>query len=133
MATLKELEKYLNYEFSTGVCTGQDYKTFQTKYINYLKTICTQNNWQLVNIGRNHYQFSAFIKNSTGFYVYISISDVRFFKNEWYNRVLIRTAKSERDYIGGNNNFNDLPTLHNAIKNLLDKETRIWNTKQWHI
>ena len=32
MAKLKDLEKYLNYEFSTGCYTGEDYKTFQTKY-----------------------------------------------------------------------------------------------------
>lgn len=40
MAKLKDLEKYLNYEFSTGCYTGEDYKTFQTKYINYLRSLC---------------------------------------------------------------------------------------------
>jgi len=33
MAKISELKKYLDYEFSTGVYTGDDYKTFQTKYI----------------------------------------------------------------------------------------------------
>ena len=55
MATIKDLEKYLDYKFSSGPYTGQDYKTFQTKYINYLRTLCKQNGWELVNIGRNHY------------------------------------------------------------------------------
>lgn len=45
MAKLQELKKYIDYEFSTGIYTGEDYKTFQTKYINYLKTMCKDNHW----------------------------------------------------------------------------------------
>ena len=62
MAKLAELKKYIGYKFSSGSYTGEDYKSFQTKYINYLKAMCRDNHWQLVNIGRNHYCFSAFIK-----------------------------------------------------------------------
>lgn len=29
MAKLAELKKYLNYEFSTGCYTGEDYKSFK--------------------------------------------------------------------------------------------------------
>ena len=104
MATIQDLKKYVNYEFSTDCYTGEDYKSFQTKYINYLRSICKQNHWQLVNVGRNHYCFSAFIKSAENKCVYISISDVRYFSNEWYNHILIRTAKDETDYRGGFNN-----------------------------
>ena len=84
MAKLEELKKYLTHEFSSGSYTGADYKTFQTKYINYLKAICRENHWQLVNVGRNHYCFSAFIKSGENKCVYISISDVRYFVGDWY-------------------------------------------------
>ena len=50
MAKLAELKRYLNYEFSSGCYTGEDYKSFQTKYINYLKAMCRENHWQLVTI-----------------------------------------------------------------------------------
>ena len=60
MAKLQELEKYLYYTFSTGCDTGEDYKSFQRKYINYLKSIAKENGWKLVNVGKNHYEFSAF-------------------------------------------------------------------------
>lgn len=50
MATLKNLHNYLDHKFSSGCYTGEDYKTFETKYINYLKSICSKNNWRLVNI-----------------------------------------------------------------------------------
>lgn len=109
MATINALKQYINFEFSSGCYVGDDYKTFQTKYINYLRKLCDQNNWRLVNVGRNHYCFSAFIKGGTeNKYVYISISDVRYFSNDWYKHILIRTAKNETDYHGGFNNYTTL-------------------------
>lgn len=120
MATLKDLEKYLDYEFSSGGYTGEDYKQFQNKYINYLRALCGQNGWELVNAGRNHYEFTAFLKRDDR-YVYFSISDVRFFRNDWYNHILVRTAFDERDYHGGHNNYTSLPNLKNAVGNLLSR------------
>ena len=120
MANVKELKKYINYKFSTGCYTCEDYKSFQTKYINYLKSMCMENNWQLVNVGKNHYCFSAFIKGGIeNKYVYISISDVRYFANEWYNHILVRTAKNEVDYKGGFNNFVTLENLESKVASLL--------------
>ncbi len=120
MATIKDLEKYIDYEFSSGCYTGDDYKSFQTKYINFLRSICKQNHWQLVNVGRNHYCFSAFIKSAENKCIYISISDVRFFTNEWYNNILIRTAKNEQDYHGGFNHRTTLKELEMKAMELLE-------------
>ena len=120
MANIKDLKKYIGYEFSSGCYTGDDYKTFQTKYINFLKAICKQNHWQLVNVGRNHYCFSAFIKSAENKCVYVSISDVRYFSDEWYNHILIRTAKDEQDYRGGFNNYTTLDGLELRTCELLD-------------
>ena len=120
MATIKDLEKYIDYEFSSGCYTGDDYKSFQTKYINFLRSICKQNHWQLVNVGRNNYCFSAFIKSAENKCVYISISDVRFFTNEWYNNILIRTAKNEQDYHGGLNHRTTLKELEMKAMELLE-------------
>lgn len=120
MATINDLEKYIDYEFSSGCYTGDDYKSFQTKYINFLRSICKQNHWQLVNVGRNHYCFSAFIKSAENKCVYVSISDVRFFTNEWYNNILIRTAKNEQDYHGGFNHRTTLKELEMKAMELLE-------------
>lgn len=120
MATIKDLEKYIGYEFSSGCYMGDDYKSFQTKYINFLRSICKQNHWQLVNVGRNHYCFSAFIKSAENKCVYVSISDVRFFTNEWYNNILIRTAKNEQDYHGGFNHRTTLKELEMKAMELLE-------------
>ena len=120
MATIQDLKKYIGYEFSSGCYTGEDYKSFQTKYINYIRSICKQNHWQLVNVGRNHYSFSAFIKSAENKCVYVSISDVRYFSNEWYNHILIRTAKDEMDYRGGFNNYTTLEDLEITAAELLE-------------
>lgn len=120
MATIKDLEKYIDYEFSSGCYTGDDYKSFQTKYINFLRSMCKQNHWQLVNVGRNHYCFSAFIKSAENKCVYVSISDVRFFTNEWYNNILIRTAKNEQDYHGGFNHRTTLKELEMKAMELIE-------------
>lgn len=120
MAQIKDLEKYIDYEFSSGCYTGDDYKSFQTKYINYLRSMCKQNHWHLVNVGRNHYCFSAFIKSAENKCVYVSISDVRFFTNEWYNNILIRKAKNEQDYYGGFNHRTTLKELEMKAMELLE-------------
>ena len=120
MAKIAELKKYLNYEFSSGCYTGEDYKSFQPKYINYLKTVCRENDWQLVNVGRNHYCFSAFIKSAENKCIYVSISDVRYFSNEWHDHILIRTAQSEVDYRGGFNHYTTLDRLEVKTAELLD-------------
>ena len=103
MANIKDLKKYIGYEFSSGCYTGDDYKSFQTKYINYLRTMCQNNHWQLENKC-----------------VYVSISDVRYFSDEWYNHILIRTAKDEQDYRGGFNNYTTLDGLELRACELLD-------------
>ena len=120
MAKLKDLQKYIGYEFSSGCYTGEDYKSFQTKYINYLKHMCQNNHWQLVNVGKNHYCFSAFIKSAENKCVYIFIPDVRYFSNEWYDHILIRTTKNETDYRGGFNNYTSLDGLEGAVADLLE-------------
>ncbi len=120
MANIKDLKKYIGYEFSSGCYIGDDYKSFQTKYINFLKTMSKNNHWQLVNIDRKHYCFSAFIKSAENKCVYISIADVRYFADEWYKHILIRTAKDETDYRGGFYNYTTLENLENTATDLLD-------------
>ena len=119
MASITQLQKYLDFQFSTGIYTGSDYITFQTKYLNFLKRMCKNNGWRLVKVNKNHYCFSAFIKSKTNKCVYLSISDVRYFDNDWYKNILVRTAKNEVDYKGGFNNYTTLDNLENKIAQLL--------------
>ena len=62
----------------------------------------------------------AFIKSAENKCVYLSISDVRYFTNEWYGHILIRTAKDEQDYRGGFNHYTTLEALPTKAAELLD-------------
>ena len=127
MAIQNELRKYLNYEFSSDPYTGTDYKTFEKKYINYLKKMCAHYGWTVEKVSKNHYEFSAFIKNVNGHLVYLAIPDVRHFPGYWFEKILVRTAKHERDYSGGSNKCTDLPHLDVALRGLFDQQ-RVVNT-----
>ena len=67
---------------------------------------------ELVGFNTMHFCASGFVRNTnTGNLAYFSISDVRFFFDQWYNHVLYRTAKHEKDYSGGMNQYCSLPNL----------------------
>ena len=69
----------------------------------------------MVSYNRNHYEASGFLKyTKTGQYIYWSISDVRFWQDEWYNSVLIRLADHEKAYHGKENNRCSLADIGNA-------------------
>ncbi len=120
MAKIQDLEKYLNYEFSTGCYTGEDYKTFERKYINYLKSLCKEKGWELVWASKNHYEFTACF-SFKGKYIYFSIPDVRYQPNGWYNDILYRSMSHKEDYHGGSNHYTILPNLGDAITLLFER------------
>ena len=119
MTDFKRLRPFMGRPIEDwGSVVSKDYKTFQAKYRNFLKKLCTNNGYELVSFNPNHYCFSCFIKGN-GKYVYISISDVRYFSKAWLNNILIRTAKNERDYTGGPNNHVSISELEATIQKML--------------
>lgn len=63
---------------------------------------------------------SGFIKEeSTGRFVYYSFQDYRY--GDWKQRILIRTAKDERDYHGGANHYTDVERMEKDIRFLLSR------------
>lgn len=102
----KHLEKWLKHDFSTGVKTGEDYLKFQREAKANLKKQANAAGYTLHSFHKNHYCFSAVLHHAeTNKFIFISISDVRFFKNEWYTHVLYRTMKYEKDWTGGQNHY----------------------------
>lgn len=109
---LKKWEDY-NFESSSGLT--EEFNDFYKDFRKYIKNIIPSN-YSLVKINRGHFYVSGFIKNNdTEKYVYFSCSDVRFSKDEWKNRLLIRTAKHEEDYTGGSNNFTSLDRFNDNL------------------
>ena len=120
MATLSDMKKYLGKGIEDcGGYVSSDYKSFERKYRNFLSNKAKEVNGELVKFNPNHYEFSCFIKRNDKI-VYIGIADVRHFKNEWYNHILIRTAQNEKDYHGGRNNYATMDNIGSLIVALTD-------------
>ena len=111
------LRPFVDYTFSSGGITGDDYKSFQRKYKNYLEKILPEG-YSICSWNKNHYQFSAVIEYN-GRYVYMSISDVRYWQNEWFTNILVRTMKHEKDWTGGTNTYASIFNLSNRIQRLI--------------
>ncbi|MCD7832946.1 MAG: hypothetical protein LUH00_02995 [Lachnospiraceae bacterium] len=100
------------HDFSTGITSGDDYKKFQRNMRSDLRKQAADNHMVIQEFSGSHYEFSAILKSeTTGKLVFVSISDVRFFKNQWFNHVLFRRMKDEKDYSGGNNHFCSWPEI----------------------
>jgi len=110
------MDKWLGYYFRSSSILTDEYAKFSREMKKYLKTISI-NNIELISYNRMHFCFSAFFKNNkTGKLVYACCFDVRYFQDAWYTRLLIRTAKHDKDYTGGRNQFCTLPELSDAIQ-----------------
>ena len=116
MDNFKSVRKYRNHEFSSGAYTGEDFKAFHRAMNNAIKK--ELKNLTVHTDKCKHYYWSCFAQNNeTGKIVYISISDVRGF-DDWYDNVLIRTAKSLTDYTGGANNYCSLDRILEKAESL---------------
>lgn len=115
----KTLQSFVNYVFSSGAFAGNDFKSFDTKYRNAIKKLLPEG-YVIHSWHRSHYQSSAVIRSSQGNFIYLSYFDVRFFPNEWFSNILIRTMKHDGDWDGGPNHYTTLFTLTKDIAALTD-------------
>jgi len=127
------LNKWYDKEIEDcGVTTSEEYRTFQNDYKNVLKEMCKEIGFELKDFSKKHYNFSAVFQNKKNkLNYYISISDVRWWKNDWADNILYRTMKDEKDWTGGSNHFCKLPELSDYLvalnkqyeKNIIDEKT----------
>lgn len=111
------LEGFKTWEFSSGCTTGPDFKIFARKFKSYIKKNLPVNS-ELVGYSVGHYDLVGFIKRQDK-YVYFSLSDVRHFPCEWFKNILIRTAKHEKDWLGGSNCYTKLDRFKEDVEQLL--------------
>jgi hypothetical protein len=112
------IEKWLGYNFESSSSRTPEYSAFEREFKKELVKQLPEN-CELVNWSRGHFEVSCFIKNAiSGRFAYLSTSDVRYFPDEWYNNLLIRTAKHEKDYTGGSNDSSDWKNLKKNLERL---------------
>lgn len=118
------IEKWKTHEFSTGSFAGKDYLTFQQQMKTDLKKRAADMGFELTRFDPNHYEFSAVLSKQVHEekkYIYVSISDVRFFKNAWADHVLVRTMAHDKDWTGGRNTYCRWDQVLEQAERLIDR------------
>lgn len=111
------IEKWQGTEFESSTGLTDQFAAFAREF---KKTLTREAQDEFaVTFHRNHFEVSGFLQNKeTGRWAYWHVSDVRFYPDEWIDRVLIRAATDEHDYTGGPNQFTSLADLHNAARRM---------------
>jgi hypothetical protein len=113
------MKKWLETVFESSSGETQQFKSFVKAFKKELKTLMGPE--YNIQLSSGHFYVSGFIEQN-GKYVYFSTSDVRSFRNEWYNHLLVRTAKHDKDYTGGDNNYTTLPNVQKSVERLMSRD-----------
>ena len=118
-------DKWIGFNFSTdGWSTSHEnhsdaWTQFVRDFRSDVKKMIKGTGWEVDRISGNYFYLSGFLYNeSMNRWVYISISDVRFWQDEWHDKVLIRTAKNNKDYTGGVNQYTAFSDLVKKLDNI---------------
>ena len=117
MSVSAMVKKWEDFRFSTGIAPGKDYLDFQKDFKKVLSGIAEDAGFALYNFNKGHYECAAVLQQKdTGAYAYVSISDVRYWKNEWITHILYRRMTHAKDWSGGHNHYSSLENLAESLK-----------------
>ena len=118
----ERLEKWLDYDFESSCSVTKEFSDFARDYKRELKKVLDPA-YSIIGWSRGHFCMSGFIKNAeTGKLAYISTSDVRGGRNGWYNSILVRSAKHDKDWTGGGNCFTNWQGLIDTVGRITAKD-----------
>lgn len=103
------MDKWTNVYFESSSSTTLQFASFARDFKKHIKQILEGVGMELVSFNRGHFYICGFAKKDDK-YIYFSTDDVRG-SDGWLTSVLVRTAKHDRDYTGGSNNFAPLPMV----------------------
>ena len=110
----KFIKNWLWNNFESSIGLTDEYNSFNRWFKSIIKKIASNLWWDIIWFKPNHFDTSWFIQVGDK-YVYISISDVRHFKDSWYNNILFRTAEHSKDYTWWSNNSSTLEELERNV------------------
>ena len=120
---IRKLEDWRSVTIESSTGPTPEWIAFARMYRAHIARDATRHGLDLVSWRRGHFDASAFFKNrTTGRLAYLSISDVRFFRNECMENILLRTAAHDKDYTGGPNCWTTLDTLSETLERLTTQE-----------
>ena len=113
------MQKWMGFRFESSSGLTAEFSEFAKDFKKHLKQQ-TQKEFDMMDWSRGHFYISGFLQHKKSKrFVYFSVSDVRFFRDEWFENVLIRTAENEKDYTGGINTHCKFSEINEKAKKLL--------------
>lgn len=113
------MRKWIGHEFESSSQTTKEFTSFANDFKKHILKNLSET-VKIITFNKGYFYVSGFLKSTESEkYVYFSISDVRYFKEDWNKKILIRTAKNESDYTGGANNYTSLQDFSKAIDKLI--------------
>jgi hypothetical protein len=110
-----------------GCYVSKEFHSFQVSFFNAMKKIAKGIGAEVINPSYGHYDMSGFIKRGDK-YVYFDYSalDRTYVQlkdnSSWHQPLLIRTAKHEKDFTGGANNYASFERCEILIDRLLNSQ-----------
>jgi len=121
--TVSRMEsKWRGYEFTSSISETDEFKAFARDFKRCINSIIPDG-IELVKFSRGHFYCNGFLKRDDKF-IYFSIPDVRYWKDKWFNNILIRSAENTEDYTGGSNGFTNLRDFASEVVELFDRLAR---------
>jgi len=121
------VKKYKNVLFESSAFETPEFKKFASSFCRALRKDVKEGDFEIVNISKGHFEISGFLKHKeSGKFIYFAIPDVRWstLGTWWYDHVLYRTAKDDRDFTGGHNNFCPLSKFLDSAEALVQRDMR---------
>jgi len=110
------MDKWFDHHFESSSGPTVEFNTFAKDFKRNLKEELG-NGFELVGWSKGHFYVSTFIRNLTNQKLaYLSISDVRHFRNGWFKNILIRTAEHDKDWTGGSNHYTHIGDIQRAAR-----------------
>ena len=110
-----DINKWLKHDFNMSR-TKHDYLEFEREYRALLLERTKKLGYELISFNSHNYCFSAVIQSQASKrYYYISISDLRFFTKDWYDRVLWKEISGPSDIVGKDIQYSALFSLFDNI------------------
>jgi hypothetical protein len=120
------VKKYKNVLFESSSFETPVFAKFASSFRRALRKDVKESPFEVVRLSKGHFEISGFLKHKeSGKFIYFAIPDVRWSTlGTWYDHVLYRTAKDDRDFTGGHNNFCPLSKLLDSAEALVPRDMR---------
>ncbi len=113
---MKKSLQLLRQGFESSSETTSEFLKFFRTFKSELTKVLTEKGCNKIEIGKGHFYVSGFFTAPSGQVYYISLSDVRSFREDdnFYGSLMYRTAKHYKDYTGGSNQYVPIGQIQNV-------------------